>query len=286
MWEQRFYTDGRLAPCWGYQVDETASVVYGIYDHYTRMKDIKFLNENLKMVEKAVKYLEKYVDDMVFGEHKEHVSYDLWENYEGVSIYSLACVYAAFDSMIKIYEELEKDGLSNRLKKENVIKYKEKLRERQKDIKRFIVDKFYDEEKKSFVRNEKERTLDISTLGLVVPFNIFSPKEKKITNTIERINMNLRTYTGGYLRFEQDYYTHGRPWVIATLWMALYYLEIDDQKQAKECFDFVVNSANMHGFLAEQVENSTMTPAWVIGLGWSHAMFIIVLEEFAKRGII
>ena len=34
MWEQRFYTDGRLAPCWGYQIDETASVVYGVYTHY------------------------------------------------------------------------------------------------------------------------------------------------------------------------------------------------------------------------------------------------------------
>ena len=31
MWEQRFYTDCKLAPAWGYQVDETASVVYGVY---------------------------------------------------------------------------------------------------------------------------------------------------------------------------------------------------------------------------------------------------------------
>ena len=30
MWEQRFYTDGRLAPCWGYQIDETASVIHGV----------------------------------------------------------------------------------------------------------------------------------------------------------------------------------------------------------------------------------------------------------------
>lgn len=28
MWEQRFFTDGMLAPCWGYQIDETASVIY------------------------------------------------------------------------------------------------------------------------------------------------------------------------------------------------------------------------------------------------------------------
>ena len=31
---QRFFTDGKLAPAWGYQIDETASVVYGIYEHY------------------------------------------------------------------------------------------------------------------------------------------------------------------------------------------------------------------------------------------------------------
>ena len=38
MWEQRFYTDGKLAPCWGYQVDETASVVFGVYEHYQYTK--------------------------------------------------------------------------------------------------------------------------------------------------------------------------------------------------------------------------------------------------------
>ena len=31
MWEQRFYTDGKLGPSWGYQIDETASVIYGVY---------------------------------------------------------------------------------------------------------------------------------------------------------------------------------------------------------------------------------------------------------------
>lgn len=64
--------------------------------------------------------------------------------------------------------------------------------------------------------------------------------------------------------------------------MALYYLKINDKVHAKECFDFVVNSGTKHGFLAEQVENSNMKSAWVIGLAWSHAMFIIVLEELIK----
>ena len=50
-WEQRFYTDGRLAPSWGYQIDETASVVYGIYEHFKICKDKTFLKDTLKMCE-------------------------------------------------------------------------------------------------------------------------------------------------------------------------------------------------------------------------------------------
>lgn len=54
MWEQRFYTDCKLAPAWGYQVDETASVVYGVYEHYLTTKNEKFLKDTLPMCEKAI----------------------------------------------------------------------------------------------------------------------------------------------------------------------------------------------------------------------------------------
>ena len=63
MWEQRFFTDGKLAPCWGYQVDETASVVYGVYNHYEYTKSEKFLKSVLPMCEKAVDFLKNYVKD-------------------------------------------------------------------------------------------------------------------------------------------------------------------------------------------------------------------------------
>ena len=52
MWEQRFYTDGKLAPCWGYQIDETASVVYGVYTHYEYTKNEHFLKSNFICVKK------------------------------------------------------------------------------------------------------------------------------------------------------------------------------------------------------------------------------------------
>ena len=303
MWEQRFYTDGRLAPCWGYQIDETASVVFGVYEHYKITKDNKFLKDNLKMCEKAVHFLQKYINQLMNIQEKEDlvkkeieetykdrvekipVSYDLWEMHEGTHLYSLASIYAAYNSMIKIYDEitLEKDASNNRLKNESIEKNKKIMEEQLEIIKKYVLENLYNEERKSFVRSIEDNKIDISMLGAVVPFNMFSPKEKKILNTVETMNMNIRTYTGGYQRFEQDHYRNGNPWPVATLWMALYYIEIKDYKKAKECFDFVVKSASEYGLLGEQVDNSTMKPAWVIGLGWSHAMFIIVLNKLINR---
>ena len=149
-------------------------------------------------------------------------------------------------------------------------------------IKDYIAKEFYDESTKSFKRNNIDNKMDISMLGAVVPFHMFSAKEKKMTNTVQKINLTLRTYTGGYTRFEGDHYRNGKPWTIATLWMALYYIEINDRKKAKECLDFVVASSTKHGFLGEQVDNETMETNWVVGLTWAHAMFVIVLEELLK----
>ena len=286
MWEQRFYTDGRLAPCWGYQIDETSSVVFGVYNHFKKEQDKKFLKDNLKMCEKAINFLKKYIEDILEETNKIHVSYDIWEMHEGISLYSIASIFAAFTSMIEIYEQLKDEFTKNRVKQENVNNEKEELRKLNVKIKKYILSNFYDEHTKSFSRNIEDRKTDISILGAVIPFEVFAPKEKKMLNTAEKINMTLRTYTGGYTRFEGDHYRGGKPWVIATLWMANYYLEIGENKKAKECFDLVVKTSTDHGFLAEQIDNSTMKSDWVIGLGWSHAMYITVLKKMIEKGII
>lgn len=305
MWEQRFYTDGKLAPCWGYQIDETASVVFGVYEHYKYTKSEKFLKDNLQMCEKAISFLKKYVKDWLEIDgreerdkdkvqeeiensinrqgHKYPVSYDIWEeNDKGVHFYSLASIYSAFDKMLAIYRALGKNVSefeNNRLKEEKVSKNEREIEKIQVELKKYIEDNLYDNEKKSYVRNTEDRRMDISLLGAVTPFNVFKPKETKVKNTVERINLNIRTYTGGYQRYEGDGYMNGNPWPIANLWMTLYYLEAGEKKLAKETFDFVVKTAGKHFYLGEQVDNSTLKPNWVIGLGWSHAMFVIVLEK-------
>lgn len=308
MWEQRFYTDGKLAPSWGYQIDETASVVYGVYEHYKISKSEKFLKDNLKMCEKAIEFLKKYTKDWLDlediekdivkeeiekerknGEHKYHISYDLWEMCEGIHLYSLSSIYSAFESMKQMYNILGKNisGFdNNRLKEEKINKNEKELEYLQLEIKKFIDKNMYDETSNSYLRNTEDKKMDISMLGMVVPFNMFSAKDKKVKNTIEKINLSLRTYTGGYQRFENDNYMNGNPWPIANLWMTLYYLEIGEKEKAKETFDFVIKTSGRHEFLGEQVDNNTLRPNWVIGLGWSHAMFVIALEALTNNKVI
>ncbi len=231
MWEQRFFTDGKLAPAWGYQIDETASVVYGVYEHYQHIKDEKFLKDNLTMCEKAVDFLKRYIKDWLKVDsedqhdkdkvkqemeeslkqkgHKYHVSYDLWEMCEGIHLYSLASIYAAFECIMRIYRVLgdkTSNFEDNRLKDEKIIKSERELEKLQTEIKKYINQNMYDEERKTYLRNTEDQKMDISIIGAVTPFNMFKPKEKKIVNTIERINLSLRTYTGGYQRFEGDHY--------------------------------------------------------------------------------
>ena len=287
MWEQRFFTDGRLAPCWGYQIDETASVVFGVYEHFKKFKDKTFLKDTLKMCENAIIFLEKYVDDILNETFKFQKSYDLWEEHEGISLYSLASIFAAFSSMLKIYDEVKDMFENNRLKVEAINKQIKILEVRLIDIKDYCLRTFYDDNKKTYVRNTDDRKIDIRLVGTVTPFNMFTPKEKNVQNTIERINMTLRTYTGGYIRYENDTYMGGyNPWPIATLWMSSYYIEIGEYKKALENFNFVTNSASDVGLLGEQVNNDSMKPAWVIGLTWSHAMYLIVLEKLIEKKII
>lgn len=303
MWEQRFYTNGNLAPCWGYQVDETASVVYGVYEHYRVTKDSKFLKDTYKMCEDAIKFLNKYIENLIGLSDEEDVvkkeiedkyktfnhrynkpSYDIWEMKEGVHLYSLSSIFAAYTAMIDINGIVEIYYKENRVRIEELRKLTEKLEKYRREIKKYLLNTMCDQDTKALRRNTKDRLMDVSIIGSVVPFGMFTPREKKILNTVEKINMTLRTFTGGYLRFEKDHYMGGKnPWTIATLWMGLYYKKLGEKEKVKECLEFIVNSASEHGLLAEQVDNHQMQPKWVIGLGWAHAMFIMLLSKGGEK---
>ena len=284
MWEQRFYTDCRLAPCWGYQIDETASIVYGVYEHYKAIKDINFLKDTYEMCKNAIRCLKEYANYALnimpenFKKENEnnrfatHESYDLWEMHEGIHLYSLSAIYAALDAMIKIEEELKPI-----IKTKDLDWYLDKIKE-------FSLSNFINEDS-TLRRNNKDNICDISTLGTVLPFKMLDDSQKELLNTVDKMNLNLRTYTGGYIRFEYDNYMGGNnPWPIATLWMTLYDLQKGNRKEALEHIAFVTKTAKENGLLAEQIDNGNLESKWVIGLGWSHAMYILALAGLFGDG--
>ena len=60
------------------------------------------------------------------------------------------------------------------------------------------------------------------------------------------------------------------PWSLSNLWMAKYNLERNKEKEALENLRFVTNTANIHGFIPEQIDNELLEPKWIIGLTWAH----------------
>ncbi len=307
MWEQRFYTDGRLAPCWGYQIDETAEVVWGAYMHYLIAK--KYFNEDkedllieiLPMLERAIDFLEKYINFILNEEDKneeidkqyeekyyqvdkdeiyKHPSYDLWEMNEGIHLYSLSAIYAAFGAMHQIYNAVGQSFKYDQEKMDEIAEEQPKYLVYRKKIKEYILENLYDKQRKVLKRNTNDNLTDISEIGAIIPYHVFNANDEVMKNTIDEINLTLRTYNSGYLRFQNDTYIGGtNPWIISTAMMGMYYTELGDRESATACMKYIVDNATPLSLLPEQ-SNKDLNKTWVIGLGWSHAKFLNFFLEY------
>lgn len=300
-WYQRYYTDGNLAPTWGIQIDEIGSIIWGIWEHYNARKNIDFLKKAWKYVEGACKFLIEFIDkDTGLPKH----SYDIWEERRGEHAYSSAAVYAGFVSAVKIAETLNADN------------YKAQWLEQAETLKKAIEKNFWDgnmnrflrsiqimkkpweigaqEEVKEVAVNKKgyksnvvlrDDTIDSSLIGLSVPFDVFPVEHEYIVRTIESIESDLTVCgVGGIKRYGSDNYIGGNPWIISTLWLALYHIKAGQIEKAKGYFNWAVKHRTNLDFLPEQVDKNTGETAWVIPLTWSHAMFVRVLFELLERG--
>ena len=235
------------------------------------------------MLDKAIVFLNRYVECKFLNincDYKHAIykyeTYDLWENNEGISIYAISAIYGAYDAMINIYNVLKKyQDFDNEVIFNKIKDYENK----KVIIKDYVLNNLIDKQKNVFIRNFKDRYMDISMLGTVVPFGMFDINDDIVKNTVDEINKTLRTYSNGYLRFQNDSYVSGTyPWVIATAWIAMYYKKIGNMEEYKKAMEVILKSSTPLGLLPEQI-SSDFKERWVIGLGWSHAMFIGLLNE-------
>ena len=122
--------------------------------------------------------------------------------------------------------------------------------------------------------------VDISLIGLAVPFGIFDAKDDRIKKTVRAIEDRLDGFpSGGFGRYEYDSYIGGNPWIVSTLWLGMYYAEVGDTERAKDLLIWAAKNATNLGFLPEQVDKFTGNRAWISQLSWSCAMFIILLDR-------
>ncbi len=303
-WQQRYHMDGNLGPCWGLQIDETGSILWGMLRHYRHAGDLEFLRYVWESVEAAANFLTGAID----GETGlPRPSFDLWEERLGEHAYSSAAVYAGLRSAAGIAGLLGKSGdLCRRWDtaadniKQAIIKHFWKG-----DFRRFIrsirvkLNGFGQEppgDTASIEVNPKgyrrdftleDWTVDVSMLGLAVPFEVIDVSDPMMKDTVALIEQVLTSpAAGGIKRYENDEYIGGNPWILTTLWVALYHVKAGNPARAREYLLWASRGRTDMGLLPEQVNKETGRPDWVIPLTWSHAMYVHVLSELVNAGML
>ncbi len=303
-WQQRYHMDGNLGPCWGLQIDETGTIIWGMLNHFYYTKNMGFLQFVWESIKAGADFLAEFIDKET-GLPKP--SFDLWEERLGEHAYSSAAVYAGLKAAAEIADILGKSDTE----KETWIKIAENMRES-------IIKYFWKEDFSRFIRSVRvklngwgaEQThnpvmlevnpkgyvrdftledwiVDVSLVGLSIPFQVFSAEDTKIRDTVALIEQTLTSHgIGGIKRYENDGYIDGNPWILTTLWVALYHAKTGNFNKAKEYLFWAANGKTELGLLPEQVNRDTGKPEWVIPLTWSHAMYVQVISELVDAGVL
>jgi len=304
-WQQRHYHDGSLAPSWGLQIDEGSSILWGMHQHYLALKDesrTAFLELVWEAVRKGAEFLVRSIDgtnDLPMASH------DLWEERVGQHTYSSAAVYAGLKAAAsfaelqgeialrdgwnavadRIAEKLvtlcwnEEGGAFYRGVNLTIDAWKvEQAEQAGVAVSRSVDDKGYARHRQSF-----DPVVDISLLGVSVPFAVIPPDHSQAVRTADAIERLLTVPgVGGIKRYEDDNYIGGNPWILTTLWLAQYRTSNGQLDEAMRHLDWAVQHRTPSGLLPEQVDKSTGETAWVVPLTWSHAMFILTVHLVAE----
>lgn len=146
------------------------------------------------------------------------------------------------------------------------------------------IDEAYNKKEKYFFRNHgkiDDKNVDASLLGLVWPFSIISANDKRIKNTLKKMEERI-VIDGGVHRYEFDYYDGegtaqegAGAWPLLNFWMAIYYAKAGNKKKAEKYFNWVIEKIGDDGLIPEQIYGDFRDGHGVKPLGWSHSMFVI-----------
>ncbi|MBX5457694.1 MAG: hypothetical protein IRZ31_12405 [Thermogemmatispora sp.] len=302
-WYQRYDTQGNLAPTWGLiQFDEIGIFVWALGQHVELTGDIEYARLAWPALKRAGDYMLRELDPET---GLAPVTKDLWEEFDGISTYACATTWAGFATLAHLAtllgEEAEArqwQGAASRLKQaieqhlwsESVGHFLRGGRLKVAPLEGEGTTPLPADEVAIEIRGRRWRarrsdpTLDISILGLAVPCGVFDPADPRVQSTARAIAERLRSPVGGILRYQGDSYRGGNPWVLCTLWLAWYEALAGHLAEAEQLYRWAVEHRTALDLLAEQISRQDGQPCWIMPLGWSHAMFVLVTQVLRAKG--
>jgi len=264
--------------------DETALVLYALWRHFQKYRDIEFIESVPKLVLKTTEFLLDYLDPDT-GLPKP--CFDLWEERSGVFTWTASTVYAALNAAAKFWKVIY-----NRERFEALNIAAAGLREA-------MLKRLYDPESQRFIKavypdGSRDLTVD-SSASAVFLYGGFDASDRSVVETMNSIRDKLwiRTRVGGLARYENDEYQRasrevtGNPWFICTLWLARWHIaqakSSDQLVKGLELISWAAKHALASGVMAEQVHPFTGEPVSVSPLVWSHAEFVIAVCEYLEK---
>jgi glucoamylase len=261
---QRYYIEARLrGPCWSSQIDEIATVIWGIGKHFDLTGDYSFLKSMWSTIKQAAGFICKSIDPNT----NLIESVGLWEERLGSHTYSNAAVCNALNTSAKIAKLLGQN---------NIYQKWIALSERTRNS---LLNLAWDSQKNHFIKtpNPRDENLDVSLLGLTFPFEVVPGDDNRMKETALKIEHAFNYEVGGIGRYLGDLYYGGNPWILSTLWLALYYEKLKEANKAEQLVNWAIDCATDLDFLAEQVNKATGVPISAVPLAWSHAFFILAV---------
>jgi len=282
-WDQ-----SRRIPVLPIQQDETALVLWALWEHYERNRDIEYIQPLYeKLVKPCADFLIEYRD---IESGLPGPSWNLWEDRRGIHTFTCASVVAALRAAGKFAELFEDRRRSD-----------DCFREAGKIVDAMLAN-LYDHETGRFVRGLlingdaliPDTTVDASLFGIFY-FGCFAANDHVVTSSMQAVIDRLTNHEayGGIARFEGDSYMRGpdnsppNSWIICTLWIAEYHIAaaktIEDLAPALAILEWTANRALPSGVLAEQIDPLTGEARSVSPLTWSHSTFVAAVLSYAAR---
>jgi GH15 family glucan-1,4-alpha-glucosidase len=274
------------------QEDETALVLWALHEHLKMNGDTDFiLSLRDRLIRPAAKFMLHYVRPET-GLPKE--SYDLWEERYGVLTFTTAAVCAGLSAVSQMLTEPEDRELQLDCKKAALT------------MKRAMEEHLYCPQRQRFVRmisynshNEPtvDGTIDASVFA-VFHFGVFEADHPLVVSTMKQVEERLwcKTDVGGVARYENDYYyqiSHdvakvpGNPWLICTMWLAMWHLELArtpaELERPRAILDWIASHCLPSGCMAEQIHPYNGAPLSVSPLTWSHATYIEAVRRYWEK---